>query len=310
MSVPPVEDVDVVGVERLSAPQIHRLLESERCAWRDRLGWQATVTLETLVRATQWGALAGAAVRHAGEPVGILLLQAASDVSRLCSVHLPEVHAHAAPALALETMRHAPEGSRIEGQVVAFEAQPALDSAFRHLGLAVEQREFLSLEGDLPAGTRAGAWPSARLEKLRHEHLADCARLLVSAHEGSVEARINEAFRTQEDAEAYLHELVDAAGCGTFAPDASFVSRAGGLIGFCIASRTSDDTGHVPQIAVAPRAQGRGVGAALLSRTVDRLRAGGCRRVTLSVSSSNTRAASWYGRAGFDRVTTFSSYYR
>ena len=245
-----------------------------------------------------------------GRALGLVLQQPGTPVSRLCSVHLPADLAAAAPGLARAALERSPPGARIEGQLVAFEAQQAFDSAFRHLGLAVEPREFLSLDGPLVAAPRPPAPSATRVSSLDVADLADCARLLVEAHAGGVEARINEAFREDSAGLAYLRELVDADGCGVHEPAASSVARAGGVVGFCIATRTSEAVGHIPQIAVLPAAQGRGVGAALMTRTVNRLREAGGSRVTLSVTRSNASAAAWYARAGFQVLTTFSSYYR
>ena len=121
----------------------------------------------------------------------------------------------------------------------------------------------------------------------------------------------DESFRTEAAALSYLRELVELSGCGRVDPAASVVAHYQGRIaGFCIASSTSETVGHVPQIAVVPDVQGRGLGASLLGSAVRRLREHGCGRVTLSVSLANTRASAWYRRAGFRPLTVFASYHR
>ena len=71
-----------------------------------------------------------------------------------------------------------------------------------------------------------------------------------------------------------------------------------------------DDTMHLPQVAVHPAAQGRGLGRALLARAATVAAGAGRVRLTLSVSCGNLRAAGWYGRLGFEELARFSAYYR
>ena len=56
---------------------------------------------------------------------------------------------------------------------------------------------------------------------------------------------------------------------------------------------------HLSVLAVTAAAEGRGVGSALLDRSVDWARARGSDRLTLSAIVTNTRARSLYERRGF-----------
>ena len=135
--------------------------------------------------------------------------------------------------------------------------------------------------------------------------------MLVAAHAGGVEARINQAFRTEHAAVAYLREVVESGGCGPVQDDAStVVTLRGRIVGFCIATTTAPGVGHVPQIALDPGLQGRGLGSVLLGHALESLVADGCGRVTLSVSRSNGRASAWYRRVGFRPLLPFASYTR
>ncbi|MFN4294566.1 MAG: GNAT family N-acetyltransferase [Thermoflexales bacterium] len=64
--------------------------------------------------------------------------------------------------------------------------------------------------------------------------------------------------------------------------------------------------GWIITIAVHPRAQGRGIGAALLLAAE---RALGASRVKLTVRRSNARAISLYERCGYAWVNTYRRYY-
>lgn len=59
------------------------------------------------------------------------------------------------------------------------------------------------------------------------------------------------------------------------------------------------DEGELFVVAVAPRAQGRGLGGVVVARALHDLRAAGCRRAVLYVDAENAPAVALYRRAGF-----------
>ncbi len=62
---------------------------------------------------------------------------------------------------------------------------------------------------------------------------------------------------------------------------------------------TGERHGHVSDIVVAPAAEGRGVGAALMAAAEDWARGRGFRLLTLHVFDGNRRARSLYERLGY-----------
>ena len=70
-----------------------------------------------------------------------------------------------------------------------------------------------------------------------------------------------------------------------------------GYSGFTVAGRD----GHLDRIAIRRRWQGQGFGAALLSRSLQRMGELGVRRVALSTQSNNRVSQSMYRRFGFQR---------
>ena len=321
---------DAVSLDHVAPDALGALFERERGAWRHVLGWDSPASAETLTRAIEWGIVRGAALVIAGRPLGYLLLQPGADETRLCGVHLPDDLAPAAVTLISRALAEVPAGSRLEGQLVAFDGQAALDAAFRHLGFAVEPRDFLELRAlsgghaaapsrrhaAAPSRRHAAAAPSElaramRIRELDPDDIDACADVLVAAHAGGVEARINQAFRTRSAATAYLREVIESGGCGRVRLEASSVLRwRGRIAGFCVATTTSPGVGHVPQIALDPAAQGQGLGSVLLARALDVLADDGCTRATLSVSRANARASAWYRRLGFRVIAPFASYHR
>ena len=303
---------DVVPLSSVPEVELRRLLGDERNAWRDRLGWEAPEPIELAVQAIACGVLDGAALNAGGSACGYVACQPSAALVRLCGVRLdPGVTEADAFALAAAIVASAPASARIEGQLTAFEAQPALDAAFRHLGFTVESRQYLRRALPLPSPSRAERerpGQGAVLRLASPGDLMDCARVLVEAHDGGVEARINQAFRTESGAHTYLCEVSDGP-AGTAAASRVAIWR-GRIAGFCLATVISPGMGHVPQIAVHPSAQGTGLGGRLLRRALGALARQGCERVSLSVSLGNPRAAEWYRRQGFEPVTRFSSYHR
>lgn len=68
-------------------------------------------------------------------------------------------------------------------------------------------------------------------------------------------------------------------------------------------------TADVQTIAVAPSAQGRGVGAALLDALKEAARTRGCTEMLLEVRADNEPAISLYQRAGFETIANRRGYY-
>jgi len=79
-----------------------------------------------------------------------------------------------------------------------------------------------------------------------------------------------------------------------------------GYAGLDVGSEVAD----VMTIAVAPRAQGRGLGRSLLEELVDRARARGAEYLMLEVRDDNLAARRLYEQAGFERLTTRRRYYQ
>ncbi len=65
----------------------------------------------------------------------------------------------------------------------------------------------------------------------------------------------------------------------------------------------------VQTLAVAPGAQGEGLGAALLGALLDEARARGCTQVFLEVRADNAPALALYERTGFERLSERRGYY-
>jgi ribosomal protein S18 acetylase RimI-like enzyme len=117
-------------------------------------------------------------------------------------------------------------------------------------------------------------------------------------------------YHTPANCENYLRGLVTNPGCGVFLPDASFMclDGHGTPCGYVICSRISDGRALIPQIATHPAWQGRGLGAALISRCTRNLQAMNFHSTSLMVTKGNSRAFEWYRRMGFQPHREFDAF--
>lgn len=84
------------------------------------------------------------------------------------------------------------------------------------------------------------------------------------------------------------------------------------VVGFVVGTLTpnhGEDFGHIKDLAVHPDARREGVGATLLSASIDRLAANDARTVKLEVRESNSGARRLYRTHGFDPFRRVPAYY-
>lgn len=126
------------------------------------------------------------------------------------------------------------------------------------------------------------------------------AALTVAAYEAVLGDHMSDGYRA---------ELADVAGRAAQVAVLVGIDRGGALVGSITYVPGpgplgwfdgADDAG-LRMLAVAPQAQGRGVGAALVAAGVDRARAAGKRRVLLHTTAPMIGAQRLYERAGFVR---------
>ena len=81
-----------------------------------------------------------------------------------------------------------------------------------------------------------------------------------------------------------------------------FAVRDGGPIGCCALLRIGEGDYEVAKMAVAPSAQGQGVGRALLSAVIESARTAGIRRLSLETNRVLTPAIRLYESCGFRHI--------
>jgi ribosomal protein S18 acetylase RimI-like enzyme len=185
------------------------------------------------------------------------------------------------------------------------------------------RRNFMMLEMDRalldPAvrgmrGRAAGAVAAASrvyFERWSDHHQEPAAQLIAAAYQGHVDSLINDQYRSIAGARRFLFNIVQYPGCGTFfkpASVAAFDRLTGRMCGICLASLVMPYCGHITQICVAPWVRGAGVGYELLRQSLTLLREAGCRKTSLTVTSSNGEAIKLYEEVGFTTIRNFCAY--
>lgn len=87
------------------------------------------------------------------------------------------------------------------------------------------------------------------------------------------------------------------------------VERSGVLVGYAGLAQTGSDA-DVQTIAVAPGAQGRGIGRLLLDALVAQAGGAGATSLLLEVRADNRPAQALYESVGFERISTRRRYYQ
>lgn len=192
-------------------------------------------------------------------------------------------------------------------EVVASRASTSTGTTTPHLEVWLRRVQ----DDDLAAAGDAG---DAGYAATRRLGVLGCALALRSSGELDVSVR---TFRPEEDA-ASVVEVLAAAYTGTpdggwdlarlaarqalpwFRPDDLLVAPGPGgtLDGLVWLKRRDRTTGEIYNLAIHPRAQGRGLGASLLRAGLDRLAATGHEQVLLWVDLANERAVRLYAAHG------------
>ncbi len=201
-----------------------------------------------------------------------------------------------------------PAISRIESQFINFDT-PWLAETFVSRGYKSYSRAFLrrSLNPLALTPMEDRGRPSLDFEHWSTLALTEASVLMQKAHSESVDAEMNELYRTRDGCRTMLDNILHQQGCGQSIPAASFVARdrSGDLVGLVVSTEISSRHAHLAQVAVSPDIQGQGLGRAFLHRALAALSGQGYKTVSLMVSGANERACSLYRSMAFEEVLRF-----
>ncbi|MGH9465812.1 MAG: GNAT family N-acetyltransferase [Terriglobales bacterium] len=319
---------DVLDLRQFRGFQLDPLLAAETSEWDRMLDWDygpsATLIRQYVDARILPGYVLVERTRGRMAPLGYAFFVQEAHKGMIGNLFVAPEHRngnHDAEHTLLEqmiaTLTATPGLERIEAQLMAF--PPALlASRFARHRFTAYRRVFLELglaaaESPSSPGEAGGVthFQDLRLEPWGGAGYEEAARLIQHAYQDHVDSRINDQYRSFAGAIRFMHNIAHYPGCGTFDASASFLARSlrrGELEGMVLASRVKPDVAHITQICVLPERQRRGLGRALLARTLASLRNQGLRAVTLTVTSENASALTLYRDCGFVDLSEFDAY--
>ena len=302
---------EIVDLAGLQPENLESLWAEEKRLWRSELFWDTTPSISVIRDAVKRRSLAGKAIRVADEVVGcgyymvdgkraVLGSFMLAAGARARTIGLPLAASLAASVQAEIAV------TRAESQFIPF-GLPWLRDAFLEAGFREHDRAFLrrTLQG-----SRSSCFndPLFEFKPWSASYLSRAALLMQQAHDGRVDAEMNELYRNPEGCRTLLENILQLQGCGEPIPLASSIAQrpeSRMLSGFIVATEISRRHAHLAQVAVSPSAQGLGLGKLLLGRAIDALTRAGYLTVSLMVSETNQRAFSLYQSMGFRTVLRF-----
>jgi ribosomal protein S18 acetylase RimI-like enzyme len=205
-------------------------------------------------------------------------------------------------------MRAIPHLTRIEAQLMPFSGP--VDTPLLDQGFHLYTRQFMLLDLQKMAESKAGASGGLRLTRWNDRYFEPCAKLIYLAYANHVDGEINDQYRSRTGALKFLKNIILLPGCGEFVSTASFVLHEPGsdeLVAAVLTSEVSPGVGHTTQICVLPGFQGHGIGRMLMQTSAEALRSMKFRELTLTVTSENRTAVQLYERLGFHTIKSFTA---
>jgi ribosomal protein S18 acetylase RimI-like enzyme len=306
----------VVELRYLRGGDLDLLLEEETQAWRETLDWDFRGSAALVRRFLEMQALNGYALLINGFPAGYCYYVAEERKGLIGDLYVMKDY------LSLENeerllravvqgLMRTPLIRRIESQLMMLRTGPAIALPEPKYARTFV-RNFMEIEADAAAGLpprvpSQPVWFDSWSERKQDE----AATLIASAYRGHIDSEINDQYCSPAGARRFLMNIVQYPGCGSFFQPASFValdSGTGRLAGICLASLVQADVGHVTQVCVTQAARGTGTGYELIRRSLEALVKHGCRKVTLTVTGSNSEAIALYERMGFRKTRNFRAH--
>ena len=310
MAAVPTPQTHIVELRHLRPGQLDRLLEEETEAWQRDFDWDFRPSAELVRRFLGMHALSGHALVHGGEVAGYVYSVAEDRKGLIGDLFLRPAwrqteNVSGLLEAAVESLAATPGLRRVESQLMMVAPDEHLIIPMPARARSYS-RDFFLLD-TAEAAQLPPKMTGVRFDRWQERWSEDAAQLIPICYRGHVDSDINDQYRSAAGARRFLHNIVQYPGCGTFFQPASHIATDddGNLLGLCLASLVAHDVGHLTQICVAPAAQGFGLGYELMRRSMEALRVSGCRRVSLTVTSSNREAVRLYERIGFQRERRF-----
>ncbi len=313
-----LDSYDIRDLRLHPGRDLRPLLAEESAVWRRELLWDYSHSIELLIGYLDQRILPGfvAVERRTGQVHGY-----AFAVYETQKAVVGDLFASGSRRIELQQLllrhllpmlQHTPGVERVESQLLLTppELQPVFaEAAFRSFPRLFMQTELPDLRELIPAGSLvrredepAPDLGSLRLRRWTAPMYQPAADLIHRAYVGHGDTEINDQYRSVQGCLRFLHNIVRFPGCGTFTPEHSWVlveERTGEVDGLLLTTRVEPQTTHIPQLCLAPRRRGRGLGRTMLRHAATELARAGQRTVTLTVTEANAGALQLYRQLGF-----------
>jgi ribosomal protein S18 acetylase RimI-like enzyme len=303
--------ITIADWQSANARFIDAAIAAEAARWRRAFHWDVADAWQSIQPARASGALPGFVAHDAaGDLAGwtcFMPHHGTLQVAVLTATTPATTTALVDAILGAPDMRSAQACS-----ICVPDGPPLIAGTLVSRGFEVVPYAYMTLELD---GFRRGTSNSAResgaargpidrvpTRAFRAADFASLVTLLERAYPDRRDVRAFAPLGSHQEWADYAGSLITGPGCGRLVADASRMltgSTPDHLAAAVLATDLGLGTGHIAQIAVDPRCEGRGLGSALVRQAVGVFAERGFQRVTLLVSAANARAQALYSRFGF-----------
>ena len=305
----------LVDLRQVRAEELDLLLGHEINEWERRLDWDFRPSADLVRRFIRMQSLSGYALVVGREAVGYCYYVCEDRKGLLGDVFVrpdfatPENENTLVTAV-VRALWATPQVQRIESQLIMLSA--AARSRMPLAGnLRRFPRDFMMADMSMVPALAPASHPRIHYEMWQERDQEPAARLIAAAYQGHVDSDINDQYRSLAGGRRFLYNIVQYPGCGSFFRSGSFIAQdavTGRVIGLSLASMVAFDVGHITQICVDPEWKGRRIGYELMRRSLDAMLHSGCRRASLTVTSSNVEAIRLYEGLGFRKHDMFEAF--
>ena len=314
---------EVIDIRRLDADDFAPLLQAEERSWGEQLHWDYAPAARVIKACLADRRLNGYALVNGGNVEGYSFYVCEGDKGLIGDCYVAEPALRPADVFrllehVLETLMAWPGVRRIETQLPHFSAE-SLEPCFRRHSFRCFVRRFMLINLNESYAEPSDSHPAPGIlrsgefliEPWERRHDRQAIRLICDTYRTHVDAAINDQYATPAGASRLIENIVELRGCGEQIPRASLVAihtPTRDLAGLVALTGVRRQTAHIPQVAVAPEFQSRGLGAVLLDQAFREAVHRGYREVSLTVTDLNRRAVRFYERLGFQTFRKFGAF--
>jgi len=309
------QSAEVVDLRHLRASDLEPVLQEETRVWREQFDWDFQASADLVRRFVQMQALSGFALMRDGKAIGYSYYVAEERKGLIGDLYVRH-HERTVDTenlllgAVVDSLLGLSFVKRIESQLMMLQS-PLTRALPRKERAQSFPRHFMEADLSLTNMPPLRASSPLVFEQWAERRQDSAGQVIATAYQGHVDGKINDQYRTLSGARRFLMNIVQYPGCGAFFQPASFVAldpTSGRMAGLSLASLVASDIGHITQICVAPEYKGQGLGYELLRRSMDAMRAHGCRKVSLTVTAANDDAIRLYRRVGYSIRRVFAAY--